>query len=209
MRIVLSKWLVSVLVGLLTAFSAQGATKTISLSEFSRVRVDLSAEVTVTRGEPATATVSGESRILDLVAFEYADGELIIRPSTSFSSQQPLKIALVAPHIDELALNGSGEIDMHDILEPRLTLAINGAGDITASGRASNLVAVIRGAGDLKLRRLETVKADVTVEGAGNIEVTALQQLTAVINGSGDIVYFGQPTALRREINGAGLIREQ
>ncbi len=189
------------------AESQETGTKTVTLANFNSIRVAIAADVTISQGEPAAATLSGETRVLDKVAFDITGNQLTIRPSTSFSTQQPLKIELVAPHVEAVALDASGQIEVRDVAESKLTLTINGAGDISANGQVANLTGLISGAGDLKLRRLEAAQADVTVEGAGNVEVTARQRLAATINGSGDIVYFGEPAAVTRNINGAGLIQ--
>ena len=77
-------------------------------------------------------------------------------------------------------------------------------GDITARGSVGILEAVVSGSGDLSLQNLKAEHINVTINGSGDAEVWANQSISAKVNGSGDIVYKGNPTEVDTRVNGSG-----
>ena len=48
-----------------------------------------------------------------------------------------------------------------------------------------------------------------TINGSGDIEVNVEKSLDATVNGSGGIIYFGNPNDLKQKINGSGDITQK
>ena len=63
------------------------------------------------------------------------------------------------------------------------------------------------GSGDVDFRKVEAVEGDVSVTGSGDITVYATGSLNASIRGSGDIVYYGDPQDVDRQVWGSGDVR--
>ena len=45
-----------------------------------------------------------------------------------------------------------------------------------------------------------------TINGSGDAEIWSSESLSAIVNGSGDIEYYGDPINVKREVNGSGNI---
>ena len=65
----------------------------------------------------------------------------------------------------------------------------------------------IEGSGDVNARGLKANDAEVSTAGSGNVTLTATKSLDASIEGSGDIVFSGNPSSVRRNVSGSGEVR--
>ena len=63
---------------------------------------------------------------------------------------------------------------------------------------------MVSGSGDLSLQKLQANHVNITINGSGDAGVWANQSIAAQVNGSGDIVYKGNPTEVDTKVNGAG-----
>ena len=87
-----------------------------------------------------------------------------------------------------------------------LSMDVNGASDITLSGKADRAELTINGAANIRAFDLAAQTADVGINGAGNCEITAETVLNAEINGLGKIIYGGNPT-VSRSVHGLGTVK--
>lgn len=97
---------------------------------------------------------------------------------------------------DSLTLDITGGIDaeMTGIDIDTLDITVNGAADFDISGTANKLSAVFNGAGELDAKEFICKEAFVTVNGAGNAEISCTEKLEANINGAGGLEYYGSPS---------------
>ncbi|MDR0531776.1 MAG: DUF2807 domain-containing protein [Oscillospiraceae bacterium] len=105
----------------------------------------------------------------------------------------------------EIALNGAADGDMTFGKLDQLRLDINGAGDLTLNGAATQATINVNGAGSVSAFGLNAEHATIAINGAGDCEITALQTLSAEINGLGDVTYHGSPR-VTKTIHGLGNI---
>lgn len=92
-----------------------------------------------------------------------------------------------------LTVAGSGSMDL-DLNTEEISVRLAGSGTCTLRGQANTLDANIAGSGDLRARDLEIQRAEVRIAGSGDVEINAIDHLSAQIFGSGDVQYRGQPT---------------
>lgn len=180
--------------------------KSFILEEFTALESDLSAEILVQRGDKWHMTLEGEARILPLIDVINQNGTLKIAPKTSFSTQRPLRVTLTTPHIERAILRGSGELRLESVEQQDLELRLDGAGTIEAAGTVDRLHGTIGGSGELRLKGISALAADVAIAGSGTVEITARESLTATITGSGEVVYYGEPSRVSEQITGAGIV---
>jgi len=103
---------------------------------------------------------------------------------------------------------GSGQFTSSDSIDTDvLTCTITGAGSITLKGRATSETIEIDGAGSVHNFDLVSSTCFATISGAGSIEVTVMNELSATIAGSGVITYSGNPSSIQQTIAGTGVIR--
>jgi hypothetical protein len=103
-------------------------------------------------------------------------------------------------------MNGAGNIGITGIHGQAVSIALQGAGNLVASGQTATLNARLNGAGNIDLSRLISGDATVAVNGAGNLTAHVTGSLQAEVNGVGSITYAGKPRQVESNINGVGRI---
>jgi Putative auto-transporter adhesin, head GIN domain len=106
-----------------------------------------------------------------------------------------------------ISTNGAGEGNMSGLNINKLTVNLSGAGKMNMTGIARDQTITISGAGDYLARDLKSQKATITINGAGKGILNVSSILNAVINGSGEISYLGNPQ-VSQQINGVGTVKQ-
>ena len=96
-----------------------------------------------------------------------------------------------------LHVNGSGDIEAHDLTSHRVSVNINGSGDVHLAGKAREGSFDINGSGDIDTYQLHCLHVNATINGSGDIDCYASESINANINGSGDVDCSGQPKIQR------------
>ena len=180
-----------------------------TLAPFSSVRINLAADVTVTKGANPASTITADDNILPLITTQVSGGVLTISNSKSFASNTQLLVQITAPSLSSLVVDGAGDVNLSGVDEKTLELVTRGSGALRASGQVDALTARLEGAGDMGLFELQTHSAEVLLNGAGTIQVSASETFSGAIEGSGDILVHGHPRMVRSVVNGAGSIIPQ
>jgi hypothetical protein len=184
--------------------SGRTTVKTLSPAAFEALVVDLSADVDISTGDEPRVVVTADDNIVPLILTECAAGRLRISAKESFAAKQKVRIAIQVPMLKEVGLNGAGNIQMAGVTKDSMSMRIRGAGNITATGEVSDLSAIVDGSGEMRLGSLRARAAQVEINGSGDAEVWVTDILRAVINGSGDIRYKGDPPRIHTSIRGSG-----
>ena len=171
-----------------------------SVASFDRIRVDGRTDVVIRPGAP-TLTLRGHEREIDRVETTVSDGTLTIDPEGE--DDDPLEVTVTLPRLRGVEAEGGGEIELVGVDSDRLELRLDGAGELTASGRVAALDATLGGAGELQLAHLRAQRAAVRVEGIGRAEVNVSEELDATVAGVGAIEYHGDPI-VRAGVPGLG-----
>ncbi len=190
--------------------SGKTASEKRGTSGFYTVDLKGSMDVEVTRSDEFKCIVKGDDNIVPLIITEVKDQRLYISAKQSYSTRQKLSIFLEMPELTEVALSGSGDINMANVTKDTVSLKISGSGNIVAIGEAKQVIAEVNGTGDLQIERLVAEHVDVTINGSGDANVWAKQSLNARVNGSGNIIYAGDPDNIYNDINGSGdIVKKQ
>lgn len=106
-------------------------------------------------------------------------------------------------HLD-LRIDGSGDMDLE--LEGAITIDIDidGSGDITLEGSAQTAVWSVEGSGDIDGRGFPLEQAFISIDGSGDVFVNVSDLLNVTIEGSGDVLYLGDPNEIITDITGSG-----
>lgn len=203
------------------------------LSPFEYISLRISADMQVEQGEKHYIEVSASQTTIDKIIIEVINHKLIIRFSWEDMlfrnfNPGPVHIKVVSPRIEELSLQGSGNIfSDSDIETPRMELNVAGSGDIQLANLNCELLEVnisgsgdvvlsnkkqtretkenIAGSGDLKAYQFKTEAAFIRIAGSGNCDLYVTDYLNARILGSGSLAYKGEPQ-IDSNISGSGSI---
>lgn len=91
-----------------------------------------------------------------------------------------------------VTITGSGEAIMD--ISSELTVEVIGSGTVTATGTAEIVEIDISGSGDVQGRRMTANEAQIVISGAGDVELGVRDVLDVRITGSGDVIYYGEPS---------------
>jgi hypothetical protein len=87
-----------------------------------------------------------------------------------------------------------------------LTCTINGAADLSLSGSAEKASYSVGGTAAIKAPEFITKTTIVAIDGAGSAEVYASDTFQGSVDGTGSIVYHGNPTNVTKKVEGLGSI---
>ena len=187
--------------------SGPKVTQTRAVGAFDRIEVDGSSDVDVRTGPQTPLKLTAGSKVIDHVKTDVQDGTL--RITTDWhgfhfgSDSGGTRVRATVPSLRGVTIRGSGDVALHGLTEPSLTLRVQGSGDVTAGGRVDSLDAEIAGSGDIGLGRLAARDARVRVRGSGDSDLNVSNSLDVAVAGSGDVNYRGHPT-VRSNIAGSG-----
>jgi signal transduction histidine kinase len=188
-------------------------TQTRDVGPWTGIEVDGGVNVDVVPGDSGEVVVTGGEEVIDRVRTEVADGVLrisihdrgIVIGSDPFDD---VRVQISAGALDTIRVEGSGDLELGRIDTDELTIEVEGAAGIDASGTVDTLTLNIEGAGDADLGGLEARTARVVVEGAGDAELSVSDELDVTVQGAGDVTYRGNPS-VRQRVEGAGEVRPE
>ena len=192
----------------LTKNNIQGSGNIISesreLNNFTSITLLGSIDVNIKTSESNNCVVVADDNLIPYIKTEVVNNKLNISLNESYSSEEKLVVNINTPNYDEVSLSGSGNINILDFKNNNLSLNISGSGNITGNGEVEILVVKINGSGNLMSKEIKSNSATITINGSGDGEVFASDSISAKINGSGNIKYFGNPENVDSIINGSG-----
>ncbi|NQU87227.1 MAG: DUF2807 domain-containing protein [Mariniphaga sp.] len=205
------------------------------VSSFSEISLRVPGKLYLQQGNSQSVEIEAKSSTLEKIITEVKGGELIIKFENErffWRNFKPgeIEIHITVREIEGLAISGSGNIIANDEIETNsLNLAISGSGDIQISdlkadrikasisgsgdieiedgGVADELTISISGSGNINTSGFEAENVRVKVSGSGNSRVFATDNLDVRVAGSGDVQYSGNPD-VDSSIAGSGSVKK-
>ncbi|MFY8016916.1 MAG: head GIN domain-containing protein [Inhella sp.] len=197
-----------------------------NVASFSRVRLDGPVDAKLVPSSGAEAVrVSADDNIEPMVTTVVEGDTLVIgiKPGSSFSTRQPVRVLVDFKQLQALQLRGSGDAQVEQLkgdrfqidlsssgdvsiglLEVReLVARLSGSGDLQVAGRAELQDWDLSGSGDASAASLSGAKARARLSGSGDLRLGVSQELDATLSGSGDLTYSGRPK-LQSKVSGSG-----
>ena len=172
-----------------------------------KLKLDLPGSVTVRLDPKASprAIIRFDRNLIDLVSIASSAGSVKIDMTGSFQSSLGLRIDVVLNAMESLEANGSADVTVEQLNEPRLVIESAGSGNIRlASGRVAQLVMRLSGSGDLSAGDLAATACEVSSSGSGSTSVRCSESVTGDLSGAGDLAVAGKPKRRAVRALGAG-----
>lgn len=204
------------------------AEETRTLTGFSGLVINGSADVILKAGAQERVLVRADDNIVPLITTTVDDGKLVIglQKGASLSTRNKMVVTVeftqmssvlirgagdvradrIATALFDVSIRGAGNVVIEQIEVDALAVSIAGSGDVTASGRAATVGIYIEGSGDVRLEGVPARQVAVRVRGSGDARVHATDSLQVDISGSGDVRYRGSPQVTRK-VSGSGEVR--
>lgn len=179
-----------------------------TVSPFHGVRLESVGKVLLATAAEQGVVVEVDDNLVDRIRTEVVDGVLTVALAPGNYQDLHLTVKVAAPVFDEVALQGAGSIEGSVGTVSSLSVSTSGAGDVTLSGVAEEALIEHTGVGAVHAFDLLTGSCSVTLRGTGQVEVAVSNRLFAVLSGTGDLVYAGDPV-VTGSVTGVGQVRRR
>lgn len=218
---------------LLVAFATPSlaAERSLSVTDFDRLRVDGGFIVEVRTGRATSARVIGSQAAIDAASVAVQGRQLNIRRNRSgwggYPGQVPpaatirITVPLLANvwvsgpakvSVDRMkglrvaaSLEGPGSLSIANVAADRIDLATLGSGTLTIAGTVGTLTATVRGAGTFDAGNLAVADLKLTSESAGVVTVAVKRAANVTMTGTGIVTVLGTPACTVKNI-GSGTV---
>ena len=197
------------------------------LSEFNEIEIDGQAKVFLKQGKKTSVKVVIDSNLLEYIITEVSGTTLEIYEDKCMEEITKYKIFITTPNIKKLYIDGavqlkgnnkiktenlyiktigSGDVKLKLDVE-NLETDTQGSGNVKLQGIANNFDIELEGAGSIDAYGLVVKNIDAEVSGAGICKIDVRNKFKGYVNGSGKIIYKGNPKKVNTDISGSGSIK--
>ena len=196
------------------------------VGEVTSIDLEMDATVYLIKGDTQNVVISAQQNILDVLKTELSSGKLEIKTSESISVTEPIQIWITVKTIEDIELNGAGSIvSTTEFNSEKVTADVSGSGKISLVLNSEKFSGDVSGSGDIYLKgkiekgnfeisgsgNIYAVECEIDIckidiNGSGNAKLNVMTELDAGINGSGAVLYSGNPKKVKSDINGSGRI---
>lgn len=176
---------------------------------FKGIDVSGAFQVEITAQKEFAVEVEADDNLLPKIRTEVRGGVLHIETEGRISSENPLKVRISAPDINDIDASGASRISAAGISNTQLQIHSSGASKIKLSGETAKLSIDTSGASEIDAEGLKTGTAAIDSSGASYISVFAVDELNADLSGASRVVYAGNPKNVQKKTSGASSIREK
>jgi hypothetical protein len=179
-----------------------------SAPAFTSISVHGPISVTVDAGKAQSLTVRGDARFVKELRSEVVDGELRLRLDDNKykSRHDDPRVVITMPSLRALDVEGAGEIELNGIRGERLDVNYRGAGRMGINGEVKTFKMKADGVGEVDTKALIANDVDIRFRGVGDVKVYAKNRLDAVVQGMGDLTYYGRPRTVNKSASGLGSV---
>ena len=175
-----------------------------SVPTFTKVHSTGNVEVNITQGTNESLEIIADDNVISRVRTEVVNQELRIYLDEISYQGVSLRINIVNSRLTGLTHEGSGSIQASGINEEDpFSVHNTGSGNIVIEGSAAGLLISNEGSGKIACFDFRVTNSTIAIDGSGDVEIHCLDQLTAIIKGSGNIFYKGEPT-IEKDLSGTG-----
>ncbi len=159
---------------------------------------------TYTRGSDDRIHASGDPQLL--AHLRVRDGNIELDCKYWHGDTGNLEIILPGREFKSFGIAGKGNLNLRNLDQPRMKVAIAGTGSIKAQGRVEHADIDIAGHGDVDLGQVAAKVAIVHIAGRGNTDIAPSEEADVDIAGSGDVYLHTRPGRVETHIIGSGRI---
>ncbi len=217
-------------------FEGNHISETRHLKDFEEIEINGSPTVYYTQSDKFSIKVKGPENWVKNIITEKIGNTLVIRNkgkigviNVHFGEEDELAVYVTSPDLvgvqlngsgdfiskgqidtDEMkiALKGSGDIDIQDLICDRCDVQLIGSGDVGVDRLETNEVnARLIGSGDISMNLWKVRDTHLALRGSGDIDVDFKQDCKSVdceLNGSGDICLKGKIEHFSKQKHGSG-----
>jgi hypothetical protein len=168
--------------------NGHASTETRTLPVFTSIQVNGDFKVKMDTGSYYVAIVEADENLQDLIVTHVSGDKLVIesRNGDCLKPSHPIEISVVTPSVNNIELNGSGNVYCYGLNTEELGLTLSGSGEINCT-------------------QIKASSAILDLEGSGKIDCAAdVKNLSSKIEGSGEIKIIGSALNSDFKVIGSG-----
>lgn len=175
-------------------------TKTYDFKNFDKVYFEnLDGTLEVEIGKPFSITVTIDDNLIDIfsISENSAEYELTLSFKDNWNNKKYIentncKIKITMPEASVIKNIGNSNLVITNVIGRYFRIENTGNGDIKISGSTDSFDVVKSGNGNISAEKLIAKKADIKNTGNGDVTVNVSEELTAQLNGNGDVKNIGK-----------------
>lgn len=180
--------------------SGKTITKNYDFKNFDKVYFEnLDGKLEVEIGKPFSISVTIDDNLVDIfsIAENSNEHELTLSFKDNWSNKKYIenthfKVKITMPEASVIKNIGNSNLTVINIIGRYFRIENTGNGDTYINGTIDSLDIIKSGNGNIDSKKLLAKKAAVKNTGNGDVIVNVTQELTAQLNGNGDIKNIGQ-----------------
>ena len=176
------------------------------ISPFNKIKVSGPPMVNIVCGQTESVTVTGDDNLLEYVEIKVINEVLSIRTTRQVRPKAGLEVGVSARTLKLLKISGAVKAAVSCIDNDRFVLKTAGASEVSLSGKSTEAVMKLSGAGRLSAKDFVCEVINLTLSGAAKSTVYASEVISVTISGAGKVICFGNPETVNRTVSGAGNI---
>lgn len=186
--------------------SGQTGTDIRQVSNFKGVDVSGVFEVEVTAQKEYSVEVEADDNLLPLITTKVRNGVLHIETERRISTDNPLRIRISAPDIENIDSSGAASVSVVNLKNENISVDSSGASKVKLGGETAKLTLDISGATKVDAEGLTAVSGDIEASGASSALVNVTGKLWTDASGASKIVYVGSPTDVVKKTSRASSV---
>lgn len=202
---------------------AERKTEIRELGVFTRINMRGISKLFITQGKEQQVRIEGDEIAISRITTNVTDGQLVIdigrdwveklSAGFDFLSTNDLRIYITVEDLEELEVSGAADLEMgafktkdltlklvgasnmkvEDLSAESLRTDLPGAGRISITGKVTDQIITLAGAGNFSGHNLKSKTAKVTLSGVGSAQLWVTGELDVTIAGVGSVEYYGNP----------------
>jgi len=186
--------------------SGKMASETRDLAGFRAVDVGGVFQVEITAGKDHGVEVEADDNLLQFITTEVDDGVLKIGTKCRLKTDNPIRVRVSAPDIDDLEVSGAASVTLSGLKNDGLEVDSSGASKIKVTGETVKFVVDVSGATKVDGENLQAENVTVEASGASHVKVSVSGNLRADTSGASSVVYSGTPKDIVKKTSGASSV---
>lgn len=197
------------------------------LQPFQSIGIDTFAHVVLQKGEHESIKIESLKDVSGLLKAHVDDNRLWITSPPDIGVIHEVTITITYKSIDGLVVHSSGKVTCNESIEASwfgiiqngrgnislavdvmaLDVTLTKTGNLTITGSSEDVKVLNTGTGNVEASKLEATGARITIKGSGNVSMHVAEELSAVLQGTGDLILQGSPR-LKSLTSGTGQIKK-
>ena len=197
------------------------------LPPFESIGIDTFAHVVLRKGDRESITIESSKDVSGLLKIHVDDKRLWITALQDLTFTHEVTIYITYTSISGIVVHHSGRVTCNESIEASwlgiiqngrgnisfavdvmaLDVTLTKTGNLTISGSSEDVKVLNTGTGNIEASKLEATGARITIKGSGNVSMHVEEELSAVLQGTGDLILQGSPR-LKSLVSGRGQIKK-